>query len=186
MAGLAIRARIALRQAHPPMAHHIVVLDNWCPPPQVDFPHRLTKYDSTTPEQLLDRIKDATIIITSNSRVTRAGIEKAPHLRIVASNATGTNHIDKGAMRDRGITVCHVPAQNTDSVAEHAFALYYALRRKVLQMHDLTMDGETWSRGAAFKMLGEPPRTNAEETLVVIGYGAIGRIWQRSRTAPRS
>ncbi|KAK3112201.1 hypothetical protein LTR53_011765 [Teratosphaeriaceae sp. CCFEE 6253] len=37
------------------------------------------------------------------------------------------------------------------------------------------MDGSTWSTGAAFKHLGQPPRTNAEETLVVIGYGAIGK-----------
>jgi len=114
------------------------------------------------------------MVITSNSRVTRAAIEVAPHLRIIASNATGTNHVDKLAANERGITVCHVPGQNTDSVAEHSFALYYALRRRVLPMHDLAMDGNIWSKGAAFKHLGQPPRTNAEETLCVVGYGAIG------------
>ncbi|KAK6423170.1 hypothetical protein LTR81_004118 [Elasticomyces elasticus] len=165
-------------------AHHIVVLDNICPPPEVNFAHQLTQYDTTSPEQLPARLKDATIAITSMTRMTREGIQAAPHLTLIATNGTGTNNVDKIAARERSITVCRVPAQNTDAVSEHAFALYYALRRKIIPMHNLTMGGVTWSQGPAFKkLLGDPPRTNSEETLVVMGYGAIGQRMQAIGTA---
>ena len=72
--------------------------------------------------------------------------------------------------------VCRVPAQNTDSVSEHAFALYYAIRRRIVEMHNIAMDGKTWANDNLLaRRLGNPPRTNAEETLVVIGYGALGK-----------
>lgn len=159
--------------------HHVVYLDNWVDPPPLNFEHRLTKYDSTTPEQLPSRLRDATIAICSSARITRAGIEAASNLQLIACNSTGTDQVDKVALRERGITLCHVPAQNTDSVAEHAFALYYALRRRIMPLHELTMDGVSWGKGPAFRLFeGGPPRTNAEECLVVVGYGALGECCQ--------
>lgn len=158
------------------MEHHIVAVDGWVKPPALDFPHRSTQYSTTTPEQLPDRVKDATIIITSNTKITRAGIEAASQLQMVACNGVGFDHVDQDAVRERGIMLCHVPAQNTDSVSEHAFALYYAIRRHMLSMHELTMDGSTWPREqVVVKRLGAPPRTNAEEILVIVGYGALGK-----------
>lgn len=152
--------------------HTIVALDGWVKLPRLDFDHVYTEYTSTTPDQLPERIKDATIVTTAAQKVTRAGIEAAPHLQLVACNGTGTDHVDKDAIRERGITLCNVPAQNTDSVSEHAFALYYALRRRLPQVHNHTVDGG-WPQ-ALFTKLGPPPRVNAEETLVIVGYGALG------------
>jgi len=94
----------------------------------------------------------------------------------VAVNGTGTDHIDKVALRERGIWLCHVPAQNTDSVSEHAFALFFAVRRQIVPMHSKVMDGVTWPNATQItKHMGAPPRTCSEETLVVIGYGALGK-----------
>ncbi|KAK3673900.1 hypothetical protein LTR78_006102 [Recurvomyces mirabilis] len=155
--------------------HHIVLLDNWVSPPNVDFDHRVTQYKSTSPDQLPERIRDATIVVSSYTQVTRAGIEATRHLQLVACNSTGTNQVDKVALKERNIPLCHVPAQNTDSVSEHAFALYFALRRQIIPMHELTMADQAWSMGPAFQRFPRAPRTNSEETLVVIGYGAIGK-----------
>ncbi|KAK5124914.1 hypothetical protein LTR85_001104 [Meristemomyces frigidus] len=153
--------------------HRIVALDGWVKLPALDFEYDYREYASTTPEQLPDRIKDATIVTTAAQKVTRAGIEAAPHLQLVACNGTGTDHIDKDAIRERGVTLCNVPAQNTYSVSEHAFALYYALRRRIPQIHQSTVDG-SWPQ-KLFTKLGPPPRINAEEILVVVGYGALGQ-----------
>lgn len=62
-------------------------------------------------------------------------------------------------------------------MSEHAFALYFAIRRHIVDMHNIAMDGKTWAtESLVAARLGKPPRTNAEETLVVIGYGALGQF----------
>ena len=155
---------------------YIVALDSWVEPPKLSFEYDSETYPSTTPEQLPERMKNATIVIVSGTKVTRKGIESAPKLQLVACNGTGTDHIDKVALRDHGVSLCHVPAQNTDSVSEHAFALYYSLRRRIMQMHHAVADGTSWpGDNHVYRRLGRPPRTNSEETLVVIGYGALGQ-----------
>ena len=158
--------------------HKIVSVDSWVGPPQLSFDHEFVQYANSTQEELPGRIKDATIVITSATRITRAAIENAANLQLVSCNGTGTDHIDKDAIRERKITLCRVPAQNTDSVSEHAFALYFALRRRVIEMHELAMNGKSWEANIGVLVpnsFGRPgPRVNAEETLVVIGYGALG------------
>jgi glycerate dehydrogenase len=158
-----------------PQRHHIVSLDNWVPTPEFTFPHTLDQYPRTSAAELLERMKDASIILISNTPIPRQAIEASPRLQLIACNSTGTDHVDKDAAKEHGVTVCRVPAQNTDSVSEHAFALYFAVRRKIIHMHDVAMDGDLWKsdlKPAA--RMGTPPRTNGEEVLVVVGYGAIG------------
>ena len=95
------------------MKHSVVVVDSWVNPPPLDFDHDFHQYSNTTPDELPERIKDATIVITSSTRITRAGVENAPRLQLVSCNGTGTDHVDKDVIRQRGITLCRVPAQNT-------------------------------------------------------------------------
>ena len=157
------------------MKHRLVALDGAVEIPALNFDCEITQYDHTSPLELAGRIHDATLVTTSFTTVTRAALENASNLQLVHCNGTGTDHVDKEALRERGITLCHVPAQNTDSVAEHAFALYFAVRRSIVPMHKLTMTGSAWlPEGSRFAAMGQPPRTNAEETLVVLGYGAVG------------
>lgn len=159
-----------------PAKHHVVALDSWVEPPELDFEHELTQYPSTNPDELAERMKDATIVVISNTRMTSAGIANAPKLQLIACNSTGTDHVDKEAVRKHGVSLCRVPAQNTDSVSEHAFALHYAVRRQIISLHDIAIGGASWPTGPMLRsVFGAPPRTNGEETLVVIGYGAIGK-----------
>jgi len=54
-------------------------------------------------------------------------------------------------------------------VSEHAFALASALKRQILPMHKLTVEGKKWAEVRAPHLaFGQPPRTNAEETLVSV------------------
>ncbi|KAK5109474.1 hypothetical protein LTR62_007034 [Meristemomyces frigidus] len=154
--------------------HHIVYLDNWVDAAPLNFPHKATHYPDTTPSQLPGHIRTATIIVTSYTPITRTAIAAAPLLQLVACNSTGTDRVDHAALRERGVTLCRVPAQNTASVSEHALALYFSLRRCVVPLHAVVMDGRTWGEGAVFRRFGSPPRSNGEEIVVVVGYGAIG------------
>jgi lactate dehydrogenase-like 2-hydroxyacid dehydrogenase len=56
--------------------------------------------------------------------------------------AIGTDMIDLDACKAHGVTVSNVPAASNEAVAEHAIALYFAVRRNVVQMHEMTMQGE--------------------------------------------
>ena len=158
------------------MKHRVVRLDGLIPTPALPQSCELIgEYSKTTPDQLVDRIKDATIVINSTTRLPREAVASAPNLQLWAATGVGTDNLDKDALREKGITLCNVPAQNKDSVSEHAFALYYAIRRRLLPMHAIAMEGVSWPTNNMIQLrMGEPPRTNAEETLVIVGYGALG------------
>jgi len=93
--------------------HHIVALDSWVTVPDFDFPHSLAVITDgsalTKPEQL----KDATIAINSQVPVNAALLDHMLNLQLFAATGTGIDHIDKDAIRARGVTLCKVPAQNT-------------------------------------------------------------------------
>ena len=125
--------------------HKIVAVDNWISPPRFSFDYDFEQYERTTQEEFPERMRDCTILIVSGTAITKAGIESAPKLELIAYNGAGTDHIDLVTARERGVSVCRVPAQNADSVSEHAFALYYAIRRHIVGMRALTMDGKTWA-----------------------------------------
>jgi len=95
------------------ITHHIVALDSWVKLPEFDFPHSLNVITDgsaiTRPEQL----KDATIAINSQVAVNAFLLDHMPNLRLLAATGTGIDHIDKEALRARGIALCKVPAQNT-------------------------------------------------------------------------
>lgn len=147
--------------------HHVVGLDAWVEPLPLDFPHTLHLIRDGTALSNPEQIKDATILINSQVPVTRELLKNGPNVKLVAVTGTGINHIDQVALREGGITLCKVPAQNVDTVSEHAFALYFALKRELLPMHRLTMDGKRWAELRTPHLgYSSMPRTNAEETLV--------------------
>ncbi len=82
------------------------------------------------------------------------------------------------ACRARGVTVCNLAGGNTQSVAEHAIAGYFACRRSHAPTGDALRRGE-WPAGVlpVTKMRdgdGKPPLTCKEETAAFFGFGAIG------------
>lgn len=93
--------------------HHVVGLDAWVEPPPLTFEHTLQVIRDgsalTKPEQL----KDATIVINSATPIKESLLEHMPKLQLIAGTGAGVDHIDREAVRARGITLTHVPAQNT-------------------------------------------------------------------------
>ncbi|KAM0708011.1 hypothetical protein Q7P35_004660 [Cladosporium inversicolor] len=148
--------------------HHIIALDSWVTLPPFSFPHTLTVITDGSALSNPSQLADATIAINSQVPVNAALLEHMPKLQLFAATGTGVDHIEKEALRSRGVVLCKVPAQNTDAVSEHAFALAAALTRKVLPMHQMTVEGEKWSQIRPPVMFGKPPRVNSEETLIAL------------------
>jgi len=100
-----------------------------------------------------------------------------PILDSIAISAIGSDHIDLAAAKAHKIPVCNVPAANSEAVAEHAISFYFALRRHVIKMHELTAEGIEWvERGSLAKEMGELPRTCREEVLGILGVGNLVRL----------
>lgn len=163
---------------HGGQRHKIVCLDAFpCPVPKFDFPHEYVEYQNTMGEDLIiERARDATIIITSRAPVSARTIAACPRLELIAFMTTGTDIADRKACRARGIAICNAPGANSETVAEHAFALYLAARRQVVDLHRVTLEAEAWPmENYVNHLYPQLPRVLRHEVLGIIGYGAIGK-----------
>ena len=84
----------------------------------------VTVYDDTTPEQLLERIEGAGIIVTKEMPVSGDLIRKFPaSVKLICEAGTGYNNLDLDAAREMGITVCNIPAYSSERVAHTAIMM---------------------------------------------------------------
>lgn len=159
--------------------HHIVVLDgmpanpgdvSWAP---LESLGQLTVHGATAAEQTLDRVKDATAIVTNKVPVRAEHLDAAPNCRIVCSLATGFDHIDIEAARARGIRVTNVPAYSTQTTAQLTIGLLLALAHRV-EMHD--QHARTgWPKADHFSYWLTPQHELAGRRMLIVGGGAIGQ-----------
>jgi lactate dehydrogenase-like 2-hydroxyacid dehydrogenase len=160
-----------------PAKERIVCLDEChCEIPAFNVLHTYTGHNNTSPELVADRIKDATIIITTRVPLSADVLEQcSPELRLIAVMAAGYDIIDLKACRKLGITVCNIPSASAEAVAEHAITLYLSVKRRVVELHALTKQGEEWPlKKTAIHRYGGLPRTCRSESMGIIGYGTLG------------
>jgi lactate dehydrogenase-like 2-hydroxyacid dehydrogenase len=168
------------------MHHTIVVLEGIhgvVPEFTIPPPHTATTivHHFTQPEEIIDRIRDATIVVDTTRRLTAAILDPAatPKLQLIAQTSTGVDNIDLEACKKRGLTVSSCPAANIDSVAEHAIALYFATRRSIPLMNSRLLQSEWKQSPSLTKYMRDgavlPPLTCREEVCGIIGYGNLGR-----------
>ena len=62
-------------------------------------------FGDTEPEETIDHIGDAEIIVTNKVRINRNIMEACPRLRLICVAATGLNTIDIEAAAEKGIRV---------------------------------------------------------------------------------
>ncbi|KAK4944185.1 hypothetical protein LTR10_016298 [Elasticomyces elasticus] len=165
--------------------HHIVVLEGvHAEMPPFDFPHTIDIHQRTRPDQVAERIKNATVVIACVVPVTPSDMDAAPHLGILAVMAVGIHWVDKADCLRRGVTVTNCRAGNVDAVSEHFLGLYFASRKRIVQVHNTVTQTDEWhDKGTLTKMWPSgPPLGCRQETLGIMGYGTLGkRIAQLSR-----
>ena len=138
------------------------------------FAHQWHQYDRTTSDQAAERIADADIVIVNKVKLSAETLAKAPHLKLIAVAATGTDNIDLAACQQRGIVVSNVRNYAKHTVPEHTFALIFALRRSICAYRDAVKAGR-WQEAAQFCFFDHPIRDLAGSTLGIIGDGVLGQ-----------
>lgn len=134
----------------------------------------LTVYDRTTPGQVLERSKDADIILVNKTVLDASSINALPQLRYVGVLATGYNVVDIDAAHARGIAVTNVPAYSTSSVAQQVFAFVLSFTNEI-DLHATGVRDGRWTRSADFCYWDAPLTELDGLVLGIVGYGRIGR-----------
>jgi glycerate dehydrogenase len=134
----------------------------------------VTVYDRTAPEDIVERIVEADIVLTNKTPISADTIRKLDKLAYIGVLATGYNIVDTAATRERGILVTNVPTYGTPSVAQHVFALLLELCNRV-QVHNDAVHAGDWVSSPDFCFVRHPLMELAGKTLGLIGVGRIGQ-----------
>lgn len=139
-------------------------------------------FDVTHSQDLPERLAGAEVVITNKIRIDAAAIAAAPHLKLVALVATGTNNIDLDAARARSIAVCNIRGYCTAAVVQHVYALILALTHHLAAYQRLLREG-AWRDSPQFCLLDYPIRELKGKTLGIVGFGELGRGVARAAPA---
>jgi glycerate dehydrogenase len=142
------------------------------------FAHEWREYAETRPEEVVERLKGASIAIVNKVRIGEAELRQLPALKLIAVAATGTDNIDLKSCRERGVGVSNVRGYATHTLPEHVLMLILALRRN-LASYGRDVRAGKWQRAEQFCLLDHPIRDLHGSTLGIVGYGALGQSMER-------
>ena len=148
---------------------------------------RLILYQETSSEKdAIKRLHDAHVAVINCSLlpITARMLESAKHLKYISLVSTGFDPVDVDYAKLHGITISNLPTYGTESVAEHAISLMFALCRHITRL-DMLFRKKPYE----INFLPEPTAhqycaTNLHgKTLGIIGIGRIGeRVAQIAQT----
>ncbi len=124
-------------------------------------------------KELLKRVRGKDIILSILTECLDAEVFDAagPQLKMIANYAVGFDNIDIVEAKRRGIVVTNAAHPSvTESVAEHAIALMFALAHRIVETDQFTRDGKYRAWGPKL-LLGTDI---VGKTVGIIGTGAIG------------
>jgi glycerate dehydrogenase len=131
-------------------------------------------YAETSPDQVLQRISNAEVIVSNKVVLDKPILELAKQLKLICVAATGTNNVDLDAAKENNIQVCNVRAYGTASVVQHVFALLLSLVRNLPAYQQAVKDGE-WHKSKQFCMMDFPIGELTGKVMGIIGYGELGK-----------
>jgi len=134
----------------------------------------VTKYDFSSPEETLERTKNADVIILNKVSINESTIGKADHLKLVCVTATGTNNLDKDYLDKKGIAWRNVAGYSTETVAQHTFSLLFYLLEHMAYYDDY-VKSEHYVGDTIFTHFSNVFHELSGKTWDIIGMGAIGQ-----------
>lgn len=143
-----------------------------------NFDHEWIEHSETLADQVVDRVREATIIISNKLSLGEAELSQSKDLKLIAIAATGSDCVDLDYCRRRGIAVCNVRGYATNSVPEHVLMMILALRRNLFAYRHDVQRG-LWNQSKQFCLLTHELHDIKDSTFGIIGYGSIGKAMAR-------
>lgn len=132
-----------------------------------------TGYPATRREEVLDRCREADIVITNKVPFRRETMQALPRLRLICIAATGMNHIDLEAAAELGVTVKNAVGYSTHAVTETTIGAAIGLRRQILY-YDRYVKAQYAASGQQFHY-GPATHQLYGSKWGIVGMGNIGR-----------
>jgi glycerate dehydrogenase len=145
---------------------------------QPQFEHEWIEHGETLASQVIDRVRDATIIISNKLSLGQPELSQATNVKLIAIAATGSDCVDLDYCRQRGIAVCNVRGYAANSVPEHVLMMMLALRRNLFAYRQDVRRG-LWNQSTQFCLLTHELHDIRNSTLGIVGYGSIGKSMAR-------
>ena len=129
-------------------------------------------YDDSTNTELIERIQGARVVVTKELPVGVDLLSQFPDtVKLIVEAGTGYNNIDLNAAKERGITVCNIPAYSTERVAHTVIMMILNFASTMQQQIGMLAKGD---RSNFTKHLQVSHTEVNGKTLGVIGAGHIG------------
>lgn len=135
-------------------------------------------YDRTSRNDVMNRIKDADMVLTNKVVINAEHMANCPNLKYIGVLATGYNIIDTKAAADKGIVVTNIPSYSSNSVAQMVFAHILNIVNSVQHYTDEIHEGK-WSRCSDFSYVDTSLVELHGRTLGIMGLGQIGNLVAR-------
>jgi len=131
-------------------------------------------YQTTTENQVSERIADADIIVVNKVQLNSSNLGKSTNLKLITATSTGVNFVDLAYVNSRGIKVANIKGYSTQSVAQHTLTLLLCLMEKLNYYYNYVK-----SKKYVDDISGEYYNVNYHEiygkTWGIVGMGAIGK-----------
>ncbi len=133
----------------------------------------ITTYESTKPEETLQRVQDAQVVVTNKVVIDKNIIDNSS-VKLICVAATGMNNIDLEYAKQKGIIVKNVSGYSTASVAQ--FTLSFALQFiQKIGFYDGYVKSGGWEDSDIFTNLDQPFYELDGKKWGIIGLGTIGK-----------
>ena len=133
----------------------------------------LTVYDRTPASLVVERAKDADIILINKVLISEEVLSQLPRLKYIGVLATGYNVVDVKAATKRGIVVTNIPAYSTESVAQMTFAHILNITNRIGHYARQSREGR-WSSNPDFCYWDTQLWELSGKTIGIVGLGNIG------------
>ena len=129
-------------------------------------------YDDSTNEELIERIQGARVVVTKELPVNAELLSQFPDtVKLIVEAGTGYNNIDLNAAKERGITVCNIPAYSTERVAHTVIMMILNFASTMQKQIGMLAKGDH----SNFTKYLQVSHTEVNgKTLGVVGAGHIG------------
>ena len=160
------------------MRHNIIFLDKYSvdnvDTSSIEQLGDYTEYHYTEDSEIVDRCKDADIIITNKAPLKRDILSQLSKLKLVCIAATGMNNIDLEAAKEFGIEVRNAINYSTSSVAESTICGVLSLMKQIAYYDDFVKSGSYANSSFLFDF-GRSTSELDGKRWGIIGLGNIGR-----------
>ena len=134
----------------------------------------VTVYQTTTPQETLERIQDADVVVTNKVVINAEVMDSVNNLKLICIAATGMNNVDLEHAKTKNITVKNVAGYSTDSVIQHTFSMLFYMMGHSRYFDEYVKSGE-WQKSPVFTHVTQSFSEVKGKRWGIIGLGAIGR-----------